>query len=95
MHQSARHRWQFLTRGVSLKTALQAFVPVVAWIVFLVLFVSAYRAVIHVHGPARVMLGILRNLVEIVTLAIALKYFFEILQRGSANDLSVDPKDRP
>lgn len=95
MHQSARHRWQFLTRGVSLKTVLLAFVPVAAWIAFLFLFVSAYRAFVHVHGPARVMLDIFRGLVEIVTVAIALKYFFEILQRGAENDLSVHPKDRP
>ncbi len=95
MHQSARHRWQFLTQGVSLKTALLAFVPVVAWIVFLFLFVSAYRAVVHVHGPVGVMLNVLRSLVEIVTMAIALKYFFEILQRGAEDDLSVNPKDRP
>ena len=95
MHQSARRRWQFLTQGVSLKTALLAFVPVVAWIVFLFLFVSAYRAVVHVNGPVGGMLNVLRSLVEIVTMAIAFKYFFEILQRGAADDLSVNPKDRP
>lgn len=94
MHESARHRWQFLTRGVSLKAALLAFVPVVAWIAFLFLLASAYRAVVHVHGPARV-LDIVRVLVEIVTGAVAFKYFFGVLQRGAKDHLSVGPSDRP
>jgi hypothetical protein len=89
----ARGRWRFLTRGVSLKTALLAFVPLLAWMVFLFLFVSAYRAVVHVQGPAGTILGMLRTLVEIVTVVIAFKYFFEILLRGVANELSVHPKD--
>ena len=89
-----RGRRKFLTQGVSLRTVLRAFIPVVAWIVFLVLFVSIYRAVIHVQGPAGVMLRALRDLVEIVTAVIALKYFFEILQRGAASDFSNDSKDR-
>jgi hypothetical protein len=87
-------RWDFLRRGVSLKTVLLAFVPVAVWIVFLVLFVSAYRAVIHVQGTAGTMLRIMRSLVEIVSLIIALKYFFEILLQGAARELSMDSKDR-
>ncbi len=91
---SFRDRWKLLARGVSVKTTLLALIPVVAWIVFLVLFVSVYRAVIHVQGPAGVVLDVLRGLVEIVTMVIALKYFFEILERGAANELSIDSKDR-
>lgn len=94
MDRSFRGRRKFLTQGVSLRTVLRAFIPVAAWIVFLVLFVSAYHAVIHVQGPAGVMLGLLRDLVEIVTVVIALRYFFEILQRGAASDFSNDSKDR-
>jgi hypothetical protein len=89
-----RDRWDFLRRGVSLKTALLAFVPIAVWIVFLVLFVSAYRAVIHVQGEAGMMLRILRSLVELATLIIALKYFFEILWRGAASEPSLHSKDR-
>jgi hypothetical protein len=89
-----RRQRKFLTRGVSLRTVLMAFIPVAAWIVFLLLFVSLYRAVIHVQGPAGVMLGVLRDLVEIVTVVIALRYFLEILQRGAASDFSNDSKDR-
>lgn len=95
MRQSAGPRWRFLTRGVSLRTLLLALVPVGAWIVFLILFVSGYRVVVHVGGRVRVALDILRSLVEIATMAVALKYFFEILERGAANDFSVDSKDRP
>jgi hypothetical protein len=89
-----RGQRKFLTQGVSLRTVLMAFIPVAAWIVFLVLFVSLYRAVIHVQGPAGVMLRVLRDLVEIVTVVIALKYFLEILHRGAASDFSNDSKDR-
>ncbi len=89
-----RGRRKFLTQGVSLRTVLMAFIPVAVWIVFLVLFVSVYRAVIHVQGPAGVVLGVLRDLVEIVTVVIALRYFFEILQHGAASDFSNDSKDR-
>ncbi len=94
MDRSFRGRRKFLTQGVSLRTVLIAFIPVAAWIVFLVLFVSVYRAVIHVQGPAGVMLALLRDLIEIVTVVIALRYFFEILQRGAARDFSIDSKDR-
>ncbi|HET8998052.1 MAG TPA: hypothetical protein VFP86_00230 [bacterium] len=94
MDRSFRGGRKFLTQGVSLQTVLMAFIPVAAWVVFLVLFVSAYRAVIHVQGPAGVMLGILRDLVEIVTVVIALRYFFEILHRGAASDFSNDSKNR-
>jgi hypothetical protein len=89
-----RERWAFLRRGVPLKAALLAFVPIAAWIVFLVLFVSAYRAVIHAHGVAGMMLRVMRSLVEISTLIIALKYFFEILERGAASELSIHSNDR-
>ncbi len=81
-------------QGVSIKTALLAFVPVVAWIVFLFLFVSVYRAVVHVQGPVGVILDLLRSFVEIVTVVIALRYFFQILQRGIAREISVDSKER-
>jgi len=94
MDRSFRDRRKFLTQGVSLRTVLLALIPVAAWIVFLVAFVSLYRAVIHVRGPAGVMLGVLRDFVEIVTVVIALKYFFEILRRGAASDFSIDSKDR-
>jgi len=94
MDRSFRGQRKFLAQGVSLRTVLIALIPVAAWIVFLVLFVSLYRAVIHVQGPAGVMLGILRDLVEIVTVVIALRYFFEILHRGAASDFSIDSKDR-
>ena len=89
-----RDRWAFLKRGVPLKAVLLAFIPIAVWIVFLVLFVSAYRAVIHVHGVAGMMLRIMRSLVEIGTLIIALKYFFEILRRGAASELSIHSNDR-
>jgi hypothetical protein len=89
-----RGQRKFLTQGVSLRTVLMAFIPVAAWIVFLVLFVSLYHAVIHVQGPAGVMLRVLRDLVEIVTVVIALKYFLAILHRGAASDFSSDSKDR-
>jgi hypothetical protein len=89
-----RDQWNFLMRGVSLKTVLLAFVPVAVWILFLVFFVSAYRAVIHVHGTAGMILRILRSLVEIVTVIIALRYFFEILRRGAASDFSIHSQDR-
>jgi hypothetical protein len=89
-----RDRWDYLKRGVSLKIVLLAFIPVAVWIVFLVLFVSAYRAVIHVQGVFGMILRILRSLVEIGTLIIALKYFFEILWRGAASERSIHSKDR-
>jgi len=92
---SGRDWRKFLTQGVSLKTVLLAFVPVVAWIAFLFLFVSVYRAVVHVQGPAGVALEFFRNLVELGTVVIALRYFFQILQRGMARDLSIDSKERP
>ena len=92
---SLRNRPHFLTGIVSLKTVLRAFIPVALWIVFLVLFVSAYRAVIHVEGTVGTVLGVLRGLVELVTAAIAMKYFFEILERGAEADFSIHPKDRP
>jgi hypothetical protein len=95
MDRSFRSRRKFLAQGVSLRTVLIAFIPVAAWIVFLVAFVSLYRAVIHVQGPAGVILGVLRDLIEIVTVVIALRYFFEILQHGAARDFSIDSKDRP
>ncbi len=94
MGPSGRERWKFLMQGVSIKTALLAFVPVVAWIVFLFLFVSVYRAVVHVQGPVGVILDLLRSFVEIVTVVIALRYFFQILQRGIARETSVDSKER-
>ena len=93
MHPIARRRWQFLTRGVSVKVFARAFMPVLAWIVFLALFVPAYRTVVHVHGPAGVVLAVLRSFIEIVTMVIALKYFFEILEQGAADDLSIHPKE--
>lgn len=89
----ARDGRTLLTREVPLKTVLLAFVPLVAWAVFLVLFVSAYRALVHVQGTAGTVLGLLRTSVEIVTVVIALKYFIEILLREPASDLSVHPKD--
>lgn len=94
MQLPTRHRWKFLTQGVSIRTVLRAMIPVCAWIVFLVLFVSAYRAVVHVSGPVGTALRVVRGLIELGTVVIALKYFFEILERGAADDFSAHPQDR-
>jgi hypothetical protein len=88
-------RWRhLLCQDVSLGTVLVAFLPVAAWVAFATLFVAAYRAMVHVSGPAAVVLSALRTLVELGTVVVAMKYFFAILRRGAARELSLPPQER-
>ena len=88
-------RWRSLLSGsVSLKRVLQAFVPILAWIAFIALFDAAYRVAVHLSGAAGAAVGIVRLLVEIVTLVLAMKYFFLILHHGAAEELSVPHQER-
>ncbi len=94
MRQSSPNRWQLLKQGVSLRTMLQAFVPVGLWILFIVAFGYVYRAIVHMEGPAEIAMLALRSIVELGSAAIAFKYFFEILARGLESEHSVDSKHR-
>ena len=88
-------QWRnLLLQDVSVSTVLLAFLPIVAWIAFVTLFVGAYRMVVHVPGPAGVALSVLRTLVEIGTAVLAFKQFFVILHRGAARELSLPPQER-
>jgi hypothetical protein len=94
MRQSSPNVWQLFRQGVSLRTFLQAFIPIGLWILFIAVFAYLYRAIVHVAGPAEIAMLALRSVVELGTAAIAFKYFFDILSRGAETEHSVDSKHR-
>ena len=94
MGQSSPNLWESLKQGVSLRTILQAFIPVVLWIVFVFAFAYLYRAVVHVQGEAEIAMLVLRSVIELGTAAIAFRYFFDILARGIEAEHSVQTKHR-
>ena len=94
MRRSSSNAWQWLKQGVSLRTMLLAFVPVGLWIAFIFAFVFALRAIVHVEGPAGIVVFVLRTIVELATAMLAFKYFFEILARGVESEHSIDSKPR-
>jgi hypothetical protein len=94
MRQSSPDPWQLLKQGVSLRTTLLAFVPIGLWIVFLVVFVYAFRAIVHLTGPAGTAMLVVRSMVEVVSAMIAFKYFFDILTRGAEREQSIDRERR-
>jgi len=95
MRRSSPVRWEILRQGVSLRTTLLALVPIGLWIVFLFVFVLAYRAILqiaHVEGPAVTVMLVMRSIVELVSAMIAFKYFFDIIARGIESEQSADTK---
>ncbi len=95
MRRSSPVQWQILRQGVSLRTTLLALVPIGVWIVFLFAFVFAYRAIlqiVHVEGPAMILMLALRTIIELVSAMIAFKYFFDIIARGIESEQSADTK---
>lgn len=94
MRQSSSDPWQLLKQGVSLRTTLLAFVPIVLWILFVVVFVYAFRAVVRVTGPVGTVMLVVRSSVELGSAMIAFKYFFDILVRGAEREQSIDRERR-
>jgi hypothetical protein len=94
MRRSSPNPWQLLKQGVSLRTLLLAFVPIGLWIAFIFVFVFLLQAVVHVEGPAGIVVLVLRSIVELATAMLAFKYFFDILARGVESEHSVDSEHR-
>jgi hypothetical protein len=94
MRRLSPNTWQLLKQGVSLRTLLLAFVPIGLWIAFIFVFVFLLQAVVHVEGPAGIVVVVLRSIIELATAMLAFKYFFDILARGAESEHSIDSEHR-